>query len=125
MLSSAAAFPFSDSGLTAGTQYFYRARATDVSLNVGAYSTVVNATTTAVNLPPAWSASVNQTPTVNVAYSLNLDTLCADPEAQPLTYTIVSGTLPTGLVQSGARGQTISGTPTSAGVINVTFRAAD
>jgi hypothetical protein len=125
VLSSTATFPFSDTGLTAGTQYFYRSRATDVSLNVGAYSAVVNATTTVVNQAPVWQSSVNQAPVLNVAYSLNLDTLCSDPESQPLTYTITSGTLPTGLTQSGVRGQIISGTPTSASSFVVTFRAND
>ena len=79
----------------------------------------------APNQPPVWNASVNQSLTVNTAFSLNLDTLCADPEAQPLTYTVITGTLPAGLTQSGARGQTISGTPTTAQTLSITFRATD
>lgn len=77
------------------------------------------------NQAPQWASSVDQTPTVGVPFSLNLDTICTDPEGQPLTYTIVSGTLPAGITQSGARGQTISGTATTIGSSAVTFRAND
>lgn len=45
VLSSAATFPYSDSGLTASTAYYYRARATDTSGNVGNYSAIVSQTT--------------------------------------------------------------------------------
>jgi chitodextrinase len=122
---TSASFPLSVSGLAAATQYFFRLRAVDGSSNIGSFSAAVNATTSAANQPPAWASAVNQSPIVGVPYSLNLDSLCADPEGQPLTYTIVSGTLPAGLTQSGARGQTISGTPTTAASVSVTFRAND
>lgn len=77
------------------------------------------------NLAPVWQSNINQSIGVDVPFSLNLDTLCTDPEGQPLTYFILSGSLPAGLSQSGARGQTISGTPTTVQTVNVTFRASD
>lgn len=45
VLSSAASFPYADSGLSASTAYYYRCRAVDVSGNVGNYSAIVSATT--------------------------------------------------------------------------------
>lgn len=74
---------------------------------------------------PAWAAVVNQSLVVGVPFSLSLDSICTDDNAQPITYTITSGTLPAGLSQSGSRGETISGTPTSLGNFNVTFLASD
>lgn len=46
-LDATASFPYSDTGLTAETEYFYRARATDNASNVGDYSSVVSDTTEA------------------------------------------------------------------------------
>src|SRR6185295_14990681 len=47
VISAAATFPYSDSGLTASTTYYFRAKATDLSGNVGTYSAIVNGTTSA------------------------------------------------------------------------------
>ncbi len=44
-ISSAATFPYGDTGLSEGTTYYYRARATDSSGNVGNYSAIVSGTT--------------------------------------------------------------------------------
>ncbi len=46
-LTAAATFPYSDTGLTASTTYYYRARATDSSGNVGNYSAIVSGVTSA------------------------------------------------------------------------------
>lgn len=121
------AFPRNITGLAAATQYFYRLRAVDGASNQSANSTTVNATTSSSgNQAPTWVASADQSPIpINLPFSVNLDTLCTDPEGAAVTYTILSGTLPTGLVQSGTRGQIISGTPTSAGSVAVNFRAND
>ncbi len=45
VISSSAAFPYTDSGLAASTTYYYRAAATDSSGNVGNYSAIVSGTT--------------------------------------------------------------------------------
>lgn len=74
---------------------------------------------------PDWAAVVNQSLVVGVPFNLSLDSICTDDNSQPITYTITSGTLPAGLSQSGSRGETISGTPTTAGSVDVTFRASD
>lgn len=113
---------FPDAGLTAGTLYSYRLTAYDNAGNESVLSAPVTARTLQA---PVWASDGLQALIQNVAYSLNLDTLCTDPEGQPLTYTIVSGTLPAGLTQSGTRGQIISGTPTAAVTSNVTVRASD
>jgi hypothetical protein len=74
---------------------------------------------------PVWSSSVNQSLTVGSAFSLDLDTLCTDPEGQPLTYTVQSGSLPNGITQSGTRGQILSGTPTTVQTVSPILRASD
>lgn len=121
------AFPVAVSGLTAATQYFYRCRATDGANNTSANSTAVNATTSgASNQAPVWASSVDQIVPLSLPMTpLSLDTLCTDPEGQPVTYTIQLGTLPAGLTQSGTRGEIISGTPTIAGASDVVFLAND
>src|SRR5262249_6376908 len=43
---------FSDTGLTAGTSYSYRVRATDAAGNLSPYTNVASATTTAVDTSP-------------------------------------------------------------------------
>jgi hypothetical protein len=59
--------------------------------------------------------------TVNVAYS---KTLTASGGTAPYTFTVSSGTLPTGLSLNGATGA-ISGTPTVTGAYNFTVTATD
>lgn len=123
---SPSSFPANISGLSSSTQYFYRCRAVDGASNQSANSAAVNATTSASgNQPPVWAPLADQFFVVGTPFNLSLDALCSDPEGQPVTYTIESGTLPTGLSQSGTRGQTISGTPTDAASASVTFLASD
>jgi len=67
---------FNDTGLLAATTYNYRVRATDAANNVGSYSNVTGATTSAAAQPPIafvqQNSAVPQTPqiTVPVAYRL-------------------------------------------------------
>lgn len=81
------------------------------------------------NQPPTWQLLPNTTYSQGFAVgeivNINLDTLWSDPEGLPLTYTITQGSLPTGLTQSGTRGQTISGTVTAASVFTLSIRADD
>jgi hypothetical protein len=66
-------------------------------------------------LPPVLATGAeNQTLRLNVLYQLNLDTIWADPEFQQLRYEF-DAPLPTGVVQKGDRGQSLSGIPTVAG----------
>lgn len=76
---------------------------------------------TTPNRAPIWSIDTEEL-TTGVAYSLNLNTLCADPDGNPLTFSQVSGTLPVGLSFAAP---VISGTPTTVETPNVTFRADD
>jgi chitodextrinase len=48
---------FGDTGLTAGTSYSYRVRATDAAANLSAYSNTASATTTAVDTTPPTAPS--------------------------------------------------------------------
>src|SRR5205814_6494914 len=51
-IGTTAATTFNDTGLTAGTGYSYRVRATDAAGNLSAYSSVANATTQAPDTQP-------------------------------------------------------------------------
>jgi hypothetical protein len=116
-------FPVSASVLLPSTQYFYRCRAVDGAGNVSNFSATVNATTlSGSNQPPQWVTPPNQSLVLGVPYSLTLQ--APDPEAQPVTFTI-SGSLPAGLTQSGTRGETISGTPTTVQVTTPSITADD
>ena len=59
--------------------------------------------------------------TLNVSYSA---TLAASGGTSPYTWSIASGSLPTGLSLAGGTG-VISGTPTAAGTFNFTVRVTD
>jgi hypothetical protein len=72
---------------------------------------------------PVWYSPATLSPfTKNVEYSYQL--IAADPEDDSLTYSIVSGSLPTGLSLDSATGL-ISGVPTSSTSATLTIRATD
>ncbi len=74
--------------------------------------------------PPVWPAFTFASGVVGVAYSQSFDLA---PAAPPTTYTVVSGSLPTGLSLSNVSadiGQ-IAGTPTVAAVYSFTLRATN
>src|SRR5204863_132781 len=60
---------FNDTGLTAGTSYSYRVRATDAAANLSGYSNVASATTTDTTAP---TAPTGLTPTVVSGTQINL-----------------------------------------------------
>lgn len=74
--------------------------------------------------PPIWPSMTFADGTVGVAYSVDFD---LTPAAAPVTYSVVSGALPTGLSLSSVALDVgrISGTPTVAGVYSFTLRASN
>lgn len=83
------------------------------------YAVFQNANVTA----PAWPAFTFAGGVVGVAYAQSFDLA---PAAPPTTYTVVSGSLPTGLSLSDVSDDigSISGTPTAAGTFSFTLRAS-
>ncbi len=77
-----------------------------------------------VNIPVTVTTSTLQPGVVGVAYSQTLAATGGLPALGAYTWAITSGTLQTGLGLNTATGL-ISGTPTVAGTVNVTFRATD
>ena len=63
---------FGDTGLTAGTSYSYRVRATDAATNLGPYSNTASATTTSVDqTPPTAPSNLVATATGNTSINLS------------------------------------------------------
>lgn len=71
-----------------------------------------------------WGSFTFPNGVVGVAYSADFDTA---PSSSPTTYTLVSGSLPTGLSLSNVSADIgrISGTPTAAGTYTFTLRATN
>ena len=82
---------------------------------------VLNATNTN---PPVWPSFTLPTGYVSNFYSVSWD---LTPAAAPTTYTVVSGSIPPGLVLNSPSGDLggITGTPTTAGVYSFTLRATN
>ncbi len=75
------------------------------------------------NTPPFWLSIPDQSVVVGEAYSLDLDDFADDLESDPLTFSLVGGSLPTGLSLVGS---VVQGTPTVGGQnLAATFRATD
>jgi hypothetical protein len=73
---------------------------------------------------PVWTAFTFSSAVLNVSYSQNFDLY---PATSPTTYTLQSGSLPTGLVLSNVSDDIgkLSGTPTVAGSYTFTLRASN
>lgn len=112
-LGTTTSLTYTASALTGGTDYRFRIRAGNASGYSG-YGSVV-ATTLAV---PVWVTTSLPVGTVSVAYSATLNATGA------LSFSIASGTLPTGLSLNTSTGA-ITGTPTTNGTSNITFRATN
>ncbi|NBW15963.1 MAG: hypothetical protein EBR82_49065 [Caulobacteraceae bacterium] len=104
---------YTASSLTGSTDYRFRIRAGNASGYSG-YGSVV-ATTLAI---PVWVTTVMNVGTVSVAYSQTLNATGAT------SYSVQSGTLPAGLSLNTSTGA-ITGTPTTNGTSNLTFRATN
>jgi hypothetical protein len=76
------------------------------------------------DLPPTVDPDIDQNFLVGAVVNINLDDLFEDPEGNLLTYTI-TGSLPSGLIQSGIRGESITGTILSAGITSIQISADD
>jgi WD40 repeat protein/chitodextrinase len=110
-----------DSGLTPGTTYQYRVRATDGAGNLSGYSNVATVTTQLSEPPLTITTQSLPDATLNVSYSTTL----AVGGGTPLyTWSITSGSLPTGLSLNSGTG-VISGTSTASGNFSFTVRAID
>lgn len=104
---------YTASSLTGGTDYRFRIRAGNASGYSG-YGSVV-ATTLVM---PVWVTTTLPVGTVSVAYSATLNATNAT------SYSVQSGTLPAGLSLNTSTGA-ITGTPTTNGTSNLTFRATN
>jgi chitodextrinase len=121
-LNTSATTTYSDTTASASTTYTYTVVAFDAAGNNSAPSASAQATTPA-NAAPSWATIPTQTLIVGDSYSLNLNDYCTDADADTIQYSIISGTLPTGITRSGA---VISGVPTTAGQTpTITVRAFD
>jgi len=107
---------YTASGLTGSTDYRFRVRAGNATGYSG-YGVLV-ATTLAI---PVWVTTSLPVGTVSVAYSATLN---ATGVQASNGYSIVSGTLPAGLSLNTTTGA-ITGTPTTNGTSNLTFRATN
>jgi hypothetical protein len=109
---------YSQTGLSPASLHTGRVRAFDGNNNPSPYSSQVSGTTSGVGL--SWQTTIpTQNLTVGVPFSLDLDTLCTGA----LSYSLLSGSLPTGVTLDGATG-VLSGTPTIAQSVSPTFRAS-
>jgi hypothetical protein len=104
--------------LSSDTTYSFTVTATDgINSSPRTFSLVVNGN------PPVWSTGTTlPTFTKNVGYSTTI--VASDNSGLVPTYSIISGSLPTGLSMNTASG-VISGTPSSSSPASFTVRATD
>ena len=93
----------------------FTVRATD---NGGSY---VDRQFTIPNAGPVWSATSSLLVAISQSYSYQLS--ATDDSGSAITYSVISGTLPSGLSLSSSG--LITGTSAATGTINITFRATD
>jgi hypothetical protein len=121
-LNTAAGTTYSDLTCQPSTTYSYVIVAFDTVGNNSSPSTASGATTPA-NAAPVWQSISAQTLIVGNAYLLDLAGFGTDADADTLTFSVATGTLPSGISLSGTR---LQGTCTTAGQSpSVTLRAAD
>lgn len=121
-LNTTAATTYSDLTCQPSTTYSYVIVAFDTVGNNSSPSTASVATTPA-NAAPVWQAIPAQTLILGNAYSLDLTIYCTDADLDTLTFSLLTGALPSGITLSGSR---LQGTCTTAGETpTVTLRAVD
>lgn len=110
-------------GLTPSTLYSITVAAFDAAGNNSGESAPDSATTPA-NAVPVWGSIIQQNVVTNEAYTFDLSQHVTDADAEDThTYSLLTGTLPTGLALNGS---IVSGTPITAGQNStVTFRVSD
>jgi len=114
---------YTDTGRSPSTQYSYTITAFDAAGNNSTAAGPALVTTNA-NSAPVWSLG-NRSYNNGSAVNISLDGVCTDADGDTITYSLVSGSLPTGLALSGARNQTLSGTVTADGSYAFTLGASD
>jgi chitodextrinase len=117
------ALQYDDTGRSPSTQYSYTVTAYDAAGNNSTAAGPALVTTDA-NSAPVWSLG-NQSYDNGDAVNISLDGVCSDADGDTITYSLVSGSLPTGLALSGARNQTLSGTVTADGSYAFVLGASD
>ncbi len=121
-LNTTALTSYTDATCQPSTAYSYVIVAFDAAGNNSTASSAGNATTPA-NAAPVWQSIPAQTLIVGNAYLLTLTSFCTDADLDTLTFSVIAGTLPSGITLSGTR---LQGTPTTAGQTpTITVRAAD
>lgn len=110
----------SDTGLTPETTYAYTVTAVDEAGNNSGFSNEDTATTDP-NSAPVWAIS-NQDLLTGEAYFLDLNSVCTDVDADDVIFSVVSGTLPSGITLTG---DILSGTPDTVETQIVTLGATD
>lgn len=109
---------YTDSAVVPSTAYSYQVQESNGS-GSSALSDAL-AVTTSANSAPVWDL-VDQSGVIGQAFSLNLTSVCSDDDAQALTFLVTSGSVP-GVTLTG---QTLAGTPTTAGASSLTITASD
>lgn len=114
---------YSLTGLSPSTQYAVTVVAFDAAGNNSVAGGPALFTTDA-NSAPVWSLG-NQAYETGASVSISLDTVCTDADGDTITYSLVSGSLPSGLALSGARNETLSGTVDTVETAVFTLGASD
>lgn len=114
---------YSLTGLSPSTQYAVTVVAFDAAGNNSVAGGPALFTTNA-NSAPVWSLG-NQAYETGASVSISLDTVCTDADGDTINYSLVSGSLPSGLSLSGARNETLSGTVDTVETAVFTLGASD
>jgi hypothetical protein len=111
---------YSDGTAQPTTAYLYHVQSVADGI-ASAFSSAL-AVTTPANQAPVWAGSIaTQQLIEGQAFSLDLNTLCDEPDTQAMTFALVSGAVP-GLTLNGS---VFSGAPSAPATTSVTFRAID
>lgn len=113
---------YSHTGLVAGSSHLYRVRAFDAALNFSAFSSPITGNTP--NQAPAWSGTPSPSFSQGTGSSYSFAALVADPEGDPITITLASGTLPSGVtINSSAKTLVYNGSGAATTATGLALRA--
>ncbi len=97
LLATQASATYSDTTLSAGVTYYYRAFSTDVqtpALN-SPFSGVVSVIN--LNSPPSWTGTPAPTFVLGVGSAYSLSAFASDPDSDPISYSSIGTALPAGV----------------------------